>query len=159
MLGGASGSRPLWAWRKQELQLLNAYIPVKMPCLVNGQRRVGKTALVRHFGSEEQAGACYRRKEEVDVLSRRRFLKTFCRILRRNPQLFSEAAGLEGNFQGLCRAGRDLPESAGHRQCRLPDAGRPFLCQSFKIRVGTLLRSELPVDADRGVQQQPLSQS
>ncbi|MCQ4823062.1 hypothetical protein, partial [Eubacterium callanderi] len=75
--------------------------------------RVGKTALVRHFLKGKRA-LYFTAKEEVDVLSRRRFLKNFCRILRRNPQLFGKAAGLEGNFQGLCRAGRDLQKSAGH---------------------------------------------
>ena len=63
--------------RKQELQLLeNAYTSKNAFVMVNGRRRVGKTALVRHFLKGKRA-LYFTAKEEVDVLSRRRFLKTF----------------------------------------------------------------------------------
>ena len=59
--------------RKQELQLLeNAYTSKNAFVMVNGRRRVGKTALVRHFLKGKRA-LYFTAKEEVDVLSRRSF--------------------------------------------------------------------------------------
>lgn len=63
--------------RKQELALLdNAYTSKNAFVLVNGRRRVGKTTLVRNFLKDKRA-LFFTAKEEVDLLSRRRFLQTF----------------------------------------------------------------------------------